>query len=93
MTNLTTNQTEAMTALIKSCLYNMGGSTLSDLQEDPYTWVDVEDLVNSGWNQKQAEGTFGSLIASGLIYEDNINVDHTLFALTQDWDELAKYHD
>jgi len=93
MTNLTKNQTEAMTALIKSCLFNMGGKTLSDLQEDPYTWVDASDLVEAGWDQKQAEGTFGSLVAQSLIYEDEINRGQILFSLTQNWDELAKYHD
>ncbi len=42
---LTNNQTRAMTALIKSCLGNMGGKTLADLQDDPFTWVDASDLV------------------------------------------------
>ena len=92
MLKLTRNQSEAMTTLIKSCLHNMCGETLEDLQEDPYTWVDVEDLVNAGWGQKEAEGTFGSLIAQGLIYEDEINRGQILFSLTGDWDELAKYH-
>ena len=92
MLKLTRNQSEAMTALIKSCLHNMCGKTLEDLQEDPYTWVDVSDLVKSGWEQERAEGTFGSLIAKGLIYEDEINRGEILFSLTQDWDELRKYH-
>ena len=93
MTTLTKNQEAAMTTLIKSCIRNMCGKTLEDLQEDPYTWVDVEDLVNAGWGQKEAEGTFGSLVAQGLIYEDEINRGQILFSLTGDWDELAKYHD
>ena len=92
MTNLTENQASAMTALIKSCLDNMGGEDLSDLQDDPCTWVDASDLVNAGWEQKQAEGTFGSLVAEGLICEDEINRGKILFSLTGDWDELAKYH-
>ena len=92
MTNLTENQKAAMTALIKVCLNNMGGSDLNDLQGDPYTWVDASDLVAAGWDQKQAEGTFGSLVAAGLIYEDEVNVGQILYALTQDWDELYKYH-
>ena len=91
MTKLTENQEAAMTALIKSCLHNMCGKTLEDLQEDPYTWVDVSDLVKSGWEQERAEGTFGSLINKGLIYGDEMNRGQILFSLTQDWDELAKY--
>ena len=92
MTNLTKNQANAMTALIKSCLDNMGGEDLQDLQDDPLTWVDAADLVEAGWEQKQAEGTFGSLVAEGLIWEDEINHNQILFSLTGDWEELAKYH-
>ena len=91
MTNLTKNQEAAMTTLIKHCIWNMGGETLDHLKEDPCTWVDVEDLVKAGWGQKEAEGTFGSLVAQGLIYEDEINRGQILFSLTQDWDELEKY--
>ncbi len=91
MTKLTKNEAAAMTTLIKSCLRNMCGETLADLKEDPYTWVDVSDLVKAGWSQKQAEGTFGSLVAKDLIYEDEINRGEILFSLTQDWDELEKY--
>ena len=85
---LTTNQAAAMTALIKSCLHNMGGKTLECLQDDPFVWVDADDLVAAGWSQKEAEGTFGSLIAAGLVYED----DPKTFALSEDWTELSKYH-
>ena len=85
---LTANQTAAMTALIKSCLDSMGGSTLADLQADPFTWVSTIDLVEAGWGHKEAEGTFGSLVAAGLVV-DNLDSD---FYLDHDWDELAKYH-
>ena len=85
---LTTNQTAAMTSLIKSCLDNMGGLTLADLQGDPYTWVDAIDLVEAGWGQKEAEGTFGSLVAAGLVVDDLDNG----FYLDHDWDVLAKFH-
>ena len=61
----------------------MGGKNLADLQCDPFTWVDVDDLIAAGWGRKEAEGTFGSLVASG----DN------MFALTSDWDELSKFHE
>ena len=86
--NLTANQVKAMTALIKSCLGNMGGSNLADLQDDPFTWVDASDLVEAGWGQKEAEGTFGSLVAADLIYDNGDD----MFALTEDWDLLAKFH-
>ena len=85
---LTANQTAAMTALIKSCLDNMGGSTLADLQADPFTWVSAADLKDAGWGQKEAEGTFGSLVAAGLVVDDGEDG----FYLDHDWDVLAKFH-
>jgi hypothetical protein len=88
MTTLTENQTSAMTALIKSCLSDMGGSTLDNLQADHFTWVNVGDLIDAGWTRKEAEGTFGSLIASGHIYD----AEDDMYALTEDWDELSKFH-
>ena len=86
---LTHNQTAAMHWLIKSCCKNMGGKNLADLQYDPFTWVDVDDLIDAGWSRKEAEGTFGSLVASGHIYE----AEDDMFALTSDWAELSKYHE
>jgi len=86
--NLTDNQTRAMTALITSCLGNMGGEALADLQDDAFVWVEAGDLVEAGWGQKEAEGTFGSLVAADLVYDDGDN----MFALTEDWDLLAKFH-
>ncbi len=88
MQNLTDNQNKAMTVLIKSCLSNMGGKTLADLREDPFVWVSCEDLVTAGWGQKEAEGTFGSLVAAGFIDE----MDDDDFSLTIDWDTLASFH-
>ena len=85
---LTQNQAAAMTALIKSCLGEIGGKTLADLQHDPFTWVNAGDLVDAGWGRKEAEGTFGSLVAANLIYE----ADDNMFALISDWAELSKYH-
>lgn len=70
MTKFTANEAEAVVALIKSCLVSMGGKTLSDLDGDPHTWVDAADLMDAGWGQKEAEGTFGSLVAKGYIVED-----------------------
>jgi len=88
MTTLTANQSKALVTLIKSCLSNMGGETLSDLQDDPHTWVDVEDLVDAGWGKHEAQGTFASLAAEGFID----HMDDGDWALNEDWDKLAKYH-
>ena len=93
--NLTANQVNAMTALIKSCLGNMGGSTLADLEDDPFTWVDASDLVEAGWGQKEAEGTFGSLVAADLIYlydQRSAGDGGNLYSLAADWDVLRKFH-
>jgi len=85
---LTENQAAAMTALIKSCLSNMGGENLADLEAHQFVWVGVDDLIDAGWGRKEAEGTFGSLIAADMVYD---NFDRS-FALTDDWDNLAKFH-
>ena len=91
---LTHNQTAAMHWLIKSCLSNMGGKCLADLQCDPFTWVDVDDLIAAGWGRKEAQGTFGSLVASGHISEagDCPDTGAILFALTENWTELSNFH-
>lgn len=86
---LTHNQTAAMHWLIKSCLRNMGGKNLADLQCDPFVWVDVDDLIEAGWSRKKAEGTFGSLVSAGIVYQ----YDENLFALTEDWAALSKFHE
>ncbi len=92
---LTRNQHLAMTALINSCLHNIGGDNLQDLRDDPCVWVEVYDLIKAGWSRKEAEGTFGSLVAEGLIYSDD-GARHSSepqpFALTEDWDELSRFH-
>ena len=85
---LTHNQTAAVTALIKSCLRNMGGETLADLQADPFVWVDAADLIAAGWSRKEAEGTFGSLVSAGIVY----HYEDDLFALTEDWAALRSFH-
>ena len=88
MTNATKNQAYAMTTLIKSCLSNMGGETLSHLQGDSFMWVDAQDLVDAGWGKHEAQGTFASLVSEGLVYQ----FDKNEWALNEDWVELAKYH-
>ena len=95
MTSLTDNQNKAMTALIKSCLGTIGGSTLADLEDDPFTYVDASDLVEAGWGQKEAEGTFGSLVAADLVYlydQRSAGDGGNLYCLAEDWDVLRKFH-
>ncbi|WP_347837756.1 hypothetical protein [uncultured Planktomarina sp.] len=71
MTTYTDNEKSAIVALFKSCLSNMGGKCLEDLDDDPFTWVEASDLVEAGWNQKQAEGTFGSLVEKQAVFEND----------------------
>lgn len=69
-TTYTDNEKAAIVALFKSCMNNMGGTTLADLDADPFTWVDADDLVGAGWTQKEAEGTFGSLVSKCAVSGD-----------------------
>lgn len=88
MTKLTDNQHCAMTNLIESCLSNMGGEVLDDLEADPFVWVEVDDLIAAGWSPKEAQGTLASLLVSGLVYEYELG----LYALTEDWGLLSDFH-
>jgi hypothetical protein len=96
MPDLTPNQHRAMKALIKSCLSNIGGSTLADLEVDPFVWVEVDDLIAAGWSPKEAQGTFASLLVAGLVYDVECLVLREFFcdvyALTNDWDLLSDFH-
>jgi len=92
MNDFTANQAAAITALIKSCLHNMGGKKLAHLQNDPLVWVDATDLVHAGWGQKEAEGTFGSLVANGIVYYEGDHSGDAVFALSEDWELLANFH-
>lgn len=62
----TDNEKEAIVALIDSCMATSG----EPIDHLGWTWVDVEDLTDAGWDQKSAEGTFGSLVAKRMIYID-----------------------
>lgn len=62
----TDNEKEAIVALIDACM-DTSGERIDNLG---WTWVDVEDLTDAGWEQKNAEGTFGSLVAKRMIYMD-----------------------
>jgi hypothetical protein len=87
MTNLITlteNETRAIYVLINACLDGMGGKHIDDLNDDPYTWVGHDNLVDAGWSQGSAKGTFGSLVAKGLIDE----ADKNEFAINHDAPEV-----
>lgn len=68
--DLTANERRAARLLVRQCLINMGGDRPSDLDDDPYTWVSVDDLVGAGgWSLPAAKGTFSSLLAKGFLQD------------------------
>ena len=69
----TDNEKRALVALYKTCLDNIGGTCLADLESDPYTWVGWEDLLTRGWSVAAAKGTFGALYDKGLVAYDSEN--------------------
>ena len=79
---LTKNQTKAMEVLVKSGMENTGAKCIEDMMDDPFLVVQASDLVESGWSQKQAEGTFGSLVASGhILHDEGGNAANDLYVL------------
>ena len=73
----------------------MGGSTLADLEDDPFTWVDASDSLKLAGAKKEAEGTFGSLVAADLVYlydQRSAGDGGNLYSLAEDWDVLRKFH-
>ena len=54
MFDLTEKETLALIYLTQSCLNGMGGSRPIDLDNDPFTWGDVNDLVVEGYTLAQA---------------------------------------
>jgi hypothetical protein len=79
---LTKNQTKAMEVLVKSGMENTGAKCIEDMMDDPMPVVQASDLVKSGWSQKQAEGTFGSLVASGhILHDEGGNAANDLYVL------------
>jgi len=67
--NLTANEYAAARALVASCLNNMGGNRPSDLDNDPFTWIDAGDLISKGWTRHEAAGTLGALMEKGFVEE------------------------
>jgi hypothetical protein len=70
---LTANELRAALILVKSCLDGMGGSRPSDLDNDPYTWVETSTLITYGYSRHEAAGTWSSLADKGVIYEADRN--------------------
>lgn len=86
---LTKNQTAAMTALVKASMKNNGVKCINDMMDEPFLVTEARDLVEAGWSQKQAEGTFGSLVASGHIWHDvGGNAANNLYILDGEEEEF-----
>ena len=68
--NLTPNQLAALKVLLKDCLSNIGGSTPSDLRHDLCTFTSCDVLVDNGWEENAAKGTFGSLCVKDVVHVD-----------------------
>ena len=76
MIELTTKEREALRALVNECLENMGGQTIEDLEEDPFTWVTVQDLTGrTTFTTAQARGLFASLQVKGLLQDSGPDAD------------------
>lgn len=67
MFDLTEKEKLALFFLTRSCLSNMGGTRPLDLDNDPFTWIDVNDLVMEGFTLAQSRGLFSSLMEKGVI--------------------------
>ena len=89
-TELTDNQKKAMTALVATCLSTVGAKVVADFAEEYWNLVDASDLVMAGWSQKEAEGTFGSLVAAGLIQEGVW--EENQYTLSENFNDLKAYH-
>ena len=94
-TQLTANQTAAMITLVKASMKNTGAKCISDMIDEPFLVTEARDLVEAGWSQKQAEGTFGSLVASGHIWHDvGGNAANDLYILDgeeEEFDNLRQF--
>ncbi len=65
--DLTPAELKVARILVQSCLDAMGGSRPSDLESDPFTWVNIEDLMAEGYSRHEAAGFFSSLSQKGFI--------------------------
>ena len=67
--NLTTTEEQAALVLVQSCLDGMGGQRPIDLDDDPFTWVWPDVLLDNGWTRHEAAGTWNALLDKGVIYQ------------------------
>lgn len=70
---LTHNEIRAAFILVSSCLAGMGGNRPGNLEDDEYTWIDIQDLMAKGYSRHEAAGTFSSLDSKGVISEYDKN--------------------
>lgn len=68
--DLTDNEFKAAVALLKSCLWNMGGERPADLLVDECIWIEASDLVDAGWSKHEAAGTYGALADKIIVCLD-----------------------
>jgi hypothetical protein len=66
--DLTPKEMTAARRFVQVCLHGMGGSRPSDLEQDEYTWVSLEDLL-SDFTRHEAAGLMSSLADKGFIFE------------------------
>ena len=64
---LTENELRAAFVLVGWCLENMGGKRPADLGDDPFTWAYPDTLVEAGWSNQAAAGTWGALLDKGIV--------------------------
>ena len=64
---LTENELRAVFVLVGWCLENMGGKRPADLGDDPFTWAYPDTLVEAGWSNQAAAGTWGALLDKGIV--------------------------
>ena len=72
--DLTPNELAAALVLVRDCLDAMGGSRPADLENDELTWTSASVLMAAGWSAAEANGTFGALMAKGMIDDMGVNI-------------------
>ena len=66
--NFTNNEKLAALHLVDECLSCMCGTRPMDLEDDQFTWTDVEVLQSAGWTKHEAAGTYGALSAKKAVW-------------------------
>ena len=74
LNDLTPKERAAIVFLVEVCMDGMGGGEPKDLYDDPYTWIDPEDLVGQTefkFTKNQVSGMWSTLDAKALISLDS----------------------